>query len=134
VTVHFSSFPLRAAGKRGAIRFPQEPARLGRLGQISGGIRTPMIDKENERRGEGEEGRTQEEQDRAAEGGGTAPRDPDEPRVPSSIPDRDDLIDRASEDSFPASDPPAYWQRPSTDRSEDEPSDSPAQGRPRKDG
>lgn len=45
-------------------------------------------EKEAERRGEGEEGRTQEEQDRAAEGGDTRPRDPDEPRVPSQRPAR----------------------------------------------
>ena len=75
-------------------------------------------EQEDERRGEGEEGRTQEEQDRAAEGGGTRPRDSDEPRVPSSNRGQDDLIDGASEDSFPASDPPAYWQRPATDHSE----------------
>ena len=76
-----------------------------------------MIDKEDERRGEGEEGRTQEEQDRAAEGGGTRPRDPDEPRVPSSIHGQDDLIDGA------------------TDPSEvDKRSGSPAHGRPREDG
>jgi hypothetical protein len=68
----------------------------------------------------GEEGRTREEQDRAAEGGGIPPRKPEEPRVPSSIQGQDELVDRASEESFPASDPPAYWQRRATLAEDDE--------------
>ena len=73
-----------------------------------------LIDDEDEDRGYGEEGRTPEEQDRAAEGGETHPRDPEEPSVSSSTQAQDELIDGASEDSFPASDPPD-WQRPATD-------------------
>lgn len=73
---------------------------------------------EQENRGGGEEGRTQEEQDRAAEGGETHPIDPVEPSIPSSIQAQDDLVDGASEDSFPASDPPAYWQRPAKNHPE----------------
>ena len=85
------------------------------------------IESKDENRGYGEEGRTPEEQDRAADGGDTHPRDPEEPMVPSSIQAQDELVDGASEDSFPASDPPAYWQRPATDHSEvNERSDSPA--------
>ena len=71
-----------------------------------------------EDRGYGEEGRTREEQDRAAEGGSTPPHDADEP-VPSSSEGQDELVDRASEDSFPASDAASYWQRGAVDRSED---------------
>lgn len=89
------------------------------------------IDDEDEDRGYGEEGRTPEEQDRAAEGGDTHPRDPEEPSVPSSIQAQNELIDGASEDSFPASDPPAYWQRPATDHSEvNERSDPASDGPP----
>jgi hypothetical protein len=75
------------------------------------------IDDENEDSRYGDEGLTLEEQDRAAEGGDSRPRDPEEPSVPSSIKAQDELIDQASDDSFPASDPPAYWQRPATHHS-----------------
>lgn len=68
-------------------------------------------------RGYGEEGRTREEQDRAAEGGRNPLHDTDEP-VPSSSEGQDELVDRASEDSFPASDAASYWQRAAVDRSE----------------
>jgi hypothetical protein len=81
------------------------------------GYPSPMINDEDENRGYGEEGRTPEEQDRAAEGGDSYPRDPEEPRIPSSTQAREELVDRASQDSFPASDPPAYWQRPDADPS-----------------
>jgi hypothetical protein len=74
----------------------------------------------------GEEGRTPEEQDRAAEGGVVPPRKPEEPRVPSSVQAQDELVDRASEESFPASDPPAYWQRLATLAEDEERSESPA--------
>ena len=70
----------------------------------------------NEDRGHGEEGRTPEERDRAAKGGHAHPRDRDELKVPRSIEAQDELVDRASEDSFPASDAPAYWQRPGADQ------------------
>jgi hypothetical protein len=75
------------------------------------------IDDEDEDSRYGEEGLTLEEQDRAAEGADSHPRDPEEPSVPSSIKAQDELIDQASDDSFPASDPPAYWQRPATHHS-----------------
>jgi hypothetical protein len=39
-----------------------------------------LIEHEDEKRGEGEEGRTPEEQDRGAEGRGTHPRDAKEPQ------------------------------------------------------
>ena len=87
------------------------------------------IDDEDEDRGYGEEGRTPEEQDRAAEGGETHPRDPEEPSVSSSTQAQDELIDGASEDSFPASDPPD-WQRPETDHSEVNERDAHASGGP----
>jgi len=32
-------------------------------------------------------------------------------RVPISVEDADGLVAQASEDSFPASDPPSYWAR-----------------------
>jgi len=32
-------------------------------------------------------------------------------RVPISVDDADELVAQASEDSFPASDPPSYWAR-----------------------
>ena len=75
-------------------------------------------DNEQENRGYGEEGQSQEEQDRAAEGGDTR-RHSEEPSVPPSTEEQEKLIDVASEDSFPASDPPSYWQRPAPDRSEE---------------
>jgi hypothetical protein len=82
---------------------------------------------DDEDRGYGEEGLTPEEQDPAAEGGEARSRDPDPPSTPSSTRVQDELVDRASEDSFPASDPPAYWQRPASDHSEvNERSDLPA--------
>ena len=75
------------------------------------------IERENENRGYGEEGRTPEEQDRAAERG-AHPRDHDDLMVPSSTQAQGELVDRASEDSFPASDAPAYWQRPAAHHSD----------------
>lgn len=79
----------------------------------------------DEDRGYGEEGRTPEEQDRAAEGGGTDRPYLDELKVPPSTQAQDELVDRASEDSFPASDSPAYWQRAAASRKEaDEQGDS----------
>ena len=72
---------------------------------------------ENADRGYGEEGRTREEQDRAAEGG--THRDNADERVPSSTEDQDELVDRASEDSFPASDAPSYSQRAAPHRAEE---------------
>lgn len=65
-------------------------------------------------RGYGEEGRTREE--RAAEG--AHHRDNADERVPSSTEDQDELVDRASEDSFPASDAPSYSQRAAPNRAE----------------
>jgi hypothetical protein len=57
-------------------------------------------------------------EDRLEDRGSTLPHGVDEP-VPSSSEGQDELVDRASEDSFPASDAASYWQRGAVDRSED---------------
>jgi hypothetical protein len=38
-----------------------------------------------------------------------------EPTVPEAGAAQDELVDKASEESFPASDPPSYWQRESNE-------------------
>jgi hypothetical protein len=42
---------------------------------------------------------------------GRRPVDPSGDVVPSSGSDREELVETALEESFPASDPPAYWGR-----------------------
>ena len=75
-------------------------------------------DKEQEDRGDGEQGQSQEEQDRAAEGGDTR-RHSEEPSVPPSTEEQEKLIDRASEALISCERSTFIWQRPAPDRSED---------------